>query len=280
MASLEHRVADPERAGRALGIAEHQDLAGLELAAGGGRRYGGEEVHGGGDGPLRHGRGRNLAERQRHAERGRAPGVGLGAVRVARHERGAAPVGVGHAGGGQQRPLHLDVVDVGGVGDAGLRPGLAHGLGDGLHHRHRADLLRREVPRAGDAEGEALAAAGAGLAGHAGEQRRVGREHPLAAARPDEGDPAPDLLRRAAEVPRQYQLVRQGRVAAGEVVGAAVALGLADQRHDRGGIDRAGGDQPIELGNVVRRRHGDLVDTDLHGFTPHRRRRRARRRPR
>ena len=160
-------------------------------------------------------------------------------------------------------------MDVGGVDDPGVVARPAHGLGHGLHDRHRADLFGREGPGPGEAERQSLdAVPRARRTGRACEHRGVGREHALATAGPDEGDAAPDLLWRAAEVLGQHELVGQRRKAAREVVGAAVALGLADQRHDGGGIDRAGHDAPLQFRDVARRRHGDLVDTDLHHLTP------------
>ncbi len=62
----------------------------------------------------------------------------------------------------------------------------------------------------------------------------------------------------------EQQLIGQGREAAREIVGAAVALRLADQAHDRPGIDGSGFDQPIEFGHVARRAHGHFVNADFH----------------
>jgi hypothetical protein len=65
---------------------------------------------------------------------------------------------------------------------------------------------------------------------------------------------------------RQQRLIRRRREAAREVVGAAIALGLADQRDDVGGVDRAGVDLLSQLRHIVGSRHRDLVHADLHSF--------------
>ena len=75
------------------------------------------------------------------------------------------------------------------------------------------------------------------------------------------------LATSSAEMPRRRakrQRERQRREATREIVGAAVALGLADEGDDLGRIDRAGIDQPLQPGDVVGAVHQHLVHADAH----------------
>jgi hypothetical protein len=80
----------------------------------------------------------------------------------------------------------------------------------------------------------------------AAEHQQMRRQPALGPAGHHDGDPLLDLGERAPGAVGQQQLQRQGGIAAGEVVDAAVALGLADDGDDGRGIDLA----PID-------RHGE-----------------------
>ena len=98
------------------------------------------------------------------------------------------------------------------------------------------------------------------------------RQPALGAAGHDDGDALLDLGGGQLQALGQQQLQRQGRIAAGEVVDAAIALGLADDGDDGRGIDlaavdgggerrgvlRAGGRQPQHAG-AARRISGRLA---------------------
>ena len=265
---LQDGVPDAELARRARRVAEEQDLAFRQLAAGRGRRDPREQVEAPADGGVRELPLRDLAERQGHPERGRPAGVRLGTVGVAGHERRPTPVRLRDRARREQRALHLHVMDVGRILDTRLGEGGAHRARDLAHLDHRPDLFGEDVARHRDAEREALLPGRSGRAALAREDRGVRREHAFRAAGPHEGDPPADLVGRDAEHGREQKLVRQRRVASREVVRAAVALRLADQGDDRGRIDRAFRDQGSELGHVVRSRHGDPVNANLHPVIP------------
>ena len=134
-------------------------------------------------------------------------------------------------------------MNIGRIRDARRGQAAPHGGGDFLDLCHGTDLLRQDVTRDLDAECEPAARRTGCIALGPRENGRMGRQHAFASARPYEGDAPPDLLRRAAEMTGEQQLVGQGGEAAREIVGAAVALRLADQAHDSPGIDRSGFDQ-------------------------------------
>ena len=81
---------------------------------------------------------------------------------------------------------------------------------------------------------------------------RCGDKPALGAAGHHHGDALLDLRWRAFQALGQQQLQRQRRVAARKVVHAAIALGLADDRHDRRGIDLAPVDGGGERRGVAR----------------------------
>ena len=82
---------------------------------------------------------------------------------------------------GEQRRLGLDVVDVLGIGNAGVLHRRAHALGDLLHHRRAADVLRLDRRAHGDADDEARLVGRAGLV-VAGEDGGMGGNDAIAAA--------------------------------------------------------------------------------------------------
>ena len=61
---------------------------------------------------------------------------------------------------------------------------------------------------------------------------------------------------------------RQRRVAAREIVDEAVALGLAEDRHDTFRIDAAGGDGGLDTADIVGSGGGNAMDLgDRHGVS-------------
>jgi hypothetical protein len=67
---------------------------------------------------------------------------------------------------------------------------------------------------------------------------------------------------------RKSQRIGKRREAAGEVVGAAIALCLADQGDDLGGIDLTLVNEALQSGNVVGTIHWQLVYADPQGTLP------------
>jgi hypothetical protein len=188
------------------------------------------------------------------------------APRIAGHEFGAAPIGVRNGRRRKKRAFDLDVVDVGGIRNAGFPLRMSDRGSDFPHLRHRPDFLRGEITRHGHAEGEPLSMSLLGSG--AREQRCMWAQHALRAAGPHEGDTFQDLFRREAEPLRERDRIGKRSKAAREVVGAAISLRLADERDDLGGIDRSLVDQTLQSGNVVGAVHGQLVHANLHGAKP------------
>ena len=128
-----------------------------------------------------------------------------------------------------------------------------HGLGGRLDLRRAADLLGLEGARQADADGEPRPGRRGGRR-LAAEHQQMRRQPAFGAARHDDGDALLDLGHRAFQALGQQQLQRQGGVAAGEIVDAAIALGLADDGDDGRGIDLAAVDGGGERRGVARAR--------------------------
>ena len=130
----------------------------------------------------------------------------------------------------EQRRLGLHVVHVGRIVDAGVAHGGAHAIGDLLDHGRPADVLGQKLGAHRRADGQAGFVGRAGLV-VAGKDRRMRRDDAVAAAGPDHRN-LRDLLLRAAAVLAQHRAKRLIGEDAGEIVDAAIALGLADDGDD------------------------------------------------
>ena len=258
-------MADPQIAARGLRIAEQQDLAVLEFAAGGGVGDGGEQVHSLRDDGVAEVGFLDFAEPERDAERGRAASEGLRAVGIARDEFGAASVRVGNRSGREQRAFDLHVVDVLAISDPRFRLRALHCRGDFPDLRHRADFLRREI--ACHAPRRRPAAFHCAFS----EAPRVnsvacGLSTPSVPPDQTKATRFSDLLGRDAEALGEGQRIRERREAAREIVGAAIALRLADQCDNLGRIDLTVVHKTLQSGNVVGAVHWQLVYADPQGI--------------
>ncbi len=117
-----------------------------------------------------------------------------------------------------------------GIGDASVRHGRAHPGGDLLDHGGTADVFGQDLGADGRAYGQARLGRIAGDGG-AGEQVDVRGDHSVATAGPDHGHGV-DLGRGARTRRDQSPAIGLVGQDAAEVVDPAIALGLADHRHD------------------------------------------------
>jgi hypothetical protein len=177
-------------------------------------------------------------------------------------------------GRSEQGTLDLHEMQVGELVDAGIGRSALHRVGGGVDLRAAADLVRREVAGEGHAEREPPAAvagrrvAGRRVVGRAPrEHAQVRRQHALGPARHHQRDACLDLRHRQAEMAAEQRGDRHARIFAGEVVDAAIALGLAEHRDHVGRSDAAAVEQCRQPGDVARPAAGDAKDLDL--LPPH-----------
>jgi hypothetical protein len=164
-------------------------------------------------------------------------------------------------------------VHVGEIRDRRRRDRPAHRGGGLVDLRAPADLLRPEAARHRRAERETPGRSRAGGAGARrvadGEHEPVRAQPALGAARHHHHDVALDIGRCTRRGAREQRLQGRRREAAREIVDAAVALGLAEDRDDLARGDRAGMERGFEAGDVVGGCGGDAVDIgDAHGVLP------------
>ena len=137
----------------------------------------------------------------------------------------AAPLRRGDALGGQQRAFDLHEMHVGRRGEAGVGDGPQHALGDAVDLREPAEVLRRERRRARAAQRERGRRAGASSVSRASSTRKCGLSAPSV---------PPDMTRQtcAGSAPARASASdkRARRKPAREIVDAAIALGLAEDR--------------------------------------------------
>ncbi len=79
--------------------------------------------------------------------------------------------------------------------------------------------------------------------------------HAFGAARQHAGNFLDQLRRRLSEMHRQQRHQRLREITAGEIVDAAIALGLADDGDDIRRADRAADDQSLQRGKIAGMRH-------------------------
>ena len=165
--------------------------------------------------------------------------------------------------GGQERRLGLDVVHVLGVTDPGILHRQLDGVGDLLDHRRTADILglQLDAERGADREARLRGRAGLVVAGKHGGMR--GKDA-VAAAGPHHRDVV-DLGLGALAMLRQHAAERLVGEDAGEIVDAAIALGLADHGDDLVGGELAGLDQILDAAGVLHCLEFDLRHFDRHG---------------
>ena len=163
-------------------------------------------------------------------------------TRALRRRRPCRAVRLLHRVDRQQRRLGLHVMHVGRIVDARRLHRRAHGGGDLLHHRGPADVLGQELFAERSADGEP-GTDRTDRSAHLREHRGVRSDHAVAAAGPDHRH-LRHLARWSASVLFQHAPERLVGEDAGEVIHAAVTLGLADHRHDLVGVHPAGSDQP------------------------------------
>ena len=163
----------------------------------------------------------------------------------------AAGQGIGDALGGQQRAFDLDVMH---LGDAGLSDRGAHRRRRRLHLRHAAHLLRPKFPGKTGPHGQAPTGSGRPLADR--KHQKMRRKPALSAAGHHHGHIRPPAT------PRQHVLQRLHRIGAGEIIHAAIALGLAKDGHN---LTRrqAGIEKRLYAGDVARVAHGNTVEDGL-----------------
>ena len=171
-------------------------------------------------------------------------------------------VRIEHRVDGEQRRLGLHIMHVGRIGDAGVAHGGAHALGDFLHHRRPADILRENLGAHGGADDQPRFVRRAGL-GVAREHGRVRRDHAVAAARPDHRDFC-DLGFGAAAVLFQHRAKRLVGEDAGEIVDAAIAFGLADDGDHLVRLELSVADAGLHAGSVLHVLQFDLGDFNSH----------------
>ena len=125
------------------------------------------------------------------------------------------------------------------------RLALPHRRRRGIHLRHAAKLLRQEGPGVRDAEGKRRAA-GRRVACRPGRKHREMRgQRALGPTGHDHRHPVRHLVPRQAKPLGQHDLQRQDGMAAGVVVDAAVAFGLAHDRDDAARVEPTGIDQRL-----------------------------------
>ena len=168
--------------------------------------------------------------------------------------------------------------------NAGVRHGLDHGGGGGLDLSAASDLVRQEIPRRRDADGEPLAAkavvrggdgrsaaiAGAAPVGrHLGKHRGVRAQHALGAAGDHHGYALLDLCIRGAQIGRERRGKRGAGVFVGKVVDAAIAFGLHQERRNVHGIEYPVLDQGSEPRHIGGPRHRDAEGIGAIGYFVH-----------
>ena len=258
------RVADAIASAGAGLVADEHDLRLGELHA---RRAGGNrgvEIEVLAD--LLRARHLDLAERHADAERGRAVGHAHGIVHLAGDVL-AARFRVAHGIDGQQRRLGLHVVHVLRIVDAGVAHRGFDGGRDLLDHGRPADILRQQLRAQRGADRQARFRRWAGLA-VAREHRRMRRDDAVAAARPDHRDVRDLGLAALAEL-LQHAAKRLVGENAREIVDAAIAFGLADDRDHLVGAELALGDARLQAGGVLHGLELDLRDLDRHSSAPY-----------
>ncbi len=165
--------------------------------------------------------------------------------------------------GGEQRAFDLHPVHILDARYAGAAHRRLDGGGRLDDLRRAANLVRRELSCRGDADRETLlrwppiAAARRGWRRHAREDRRVWTEHALCATRYDDGDVTLHLGGRTAQRRGEHRGDRRAGELASEIVDAAIALGLDQDRKDVARVERALVDQAAEPGEIAGSRHGD-----------------------
>jgi len=245
----DHQIARPVRR-----VAQHDDLVAQKLDAG--RGAGDTRIARPVPADYLLGRVLDLAQRQRDAERRGAARDSHRMIGVLGRGLRAAPRGLLDSLLGEQRALDLHEMNVGGRGDAGVLHGEANGSRRFLDLCSAADLFGPEGTRQADADRQSRG----GRRRHpllAAEHQEMRRQPAFGATRHHDRDPLLDLGERAADPLGQQQLQREGGVTPGEVVDAAVALGLAHDGDDRRGIDLAPVDRRGERRGVVRAGGGE-----------------------
>ena len=248
-------VADGERSAPSGRHPEYHDLMAHELDAAGAACAAGPQVEIGTDGRIGDLDRFHFTQRQSDAEGTRTPRQAHGFQRVGRCGRVPLRLRCADPFGREQRAFHLDEMDIPGVGDARRRHGPPHAIGDLPHLPQSAEVFRRKVGSVGTSNGER--GRGAGVVGLGClENEKMRRHSALGAARHHEAD----VIRRVADVATEQRLECGHREAAGEVVDAAVPLGLAEDGEDALGRDGAGGDGGGKARNVVGAGRGDAMD--------------------
>ena len=206
----------------------------------------------------------DLAERQRDAERcgaTRQPHRGIG---VRGRDRPAIGLRLGDPLAGQKRAFDLDPMDVAHIGNRGP----LHRRADRLGHRHclrrPADGLGRQRRGMRRADREGLAAGGGGGAAAGGEDQEMRRQPTLGAAGHDHRNPRGDGVGGDPETRRQHRRHGRQRITASEIVDAAIALGLAEDRNDLIGSQPSPIDQFADPRRVAGIAHGHAVDQAFH----------------
>jgi len=130
--------------------------------------------------------------------------------------------------------------------------------GGGLHLRHAADLFGQEIGGEGRADGKRRRV-GSRRAVTAGEHEEMGRQAALGSARHHQGDPRADGLWRASKRAGESRLQGDHGEVPGEVVDAAIALGLAEDGQNLGRRHGPGRDEVHHTGDIggVPRRHAE-----------------------
>ena len=139
--------------------------------------------------------------------------------------------------------------------DAGIRHRKADCVGRLLDLNAAAELFRHELAGLGDADTQPLAGDAAGQSfgdRPTREDREMRTEHAFGAARHDEGDFPLHVVLGEADIGRKRTAQRRNGIFAREIIDAAVALGLSQDRQDRSGLDFTRFDQLEQTRYVTR----------------------------
>ena len=96
----------------------------------------------------------------------------------------------------------------------------------------------------------------------------MGAEHTLGATREHAGQSGLERLGRFTQIAREHEHQRLGEVATREVIHPAVALGLPDDGHDRGGGYLATVDGSGQCADIARVSHGETSNLGTHENPP------------